>query len=345
MSELTGRGSHAHRAEKPILIGMLLLPAFNSMAAQTFIDPFRAANYLRGTTIYQWQFLSLAGEDVVASNGLVTSQNGHFAKIDLSLDFLVINSSWTPERFQDDTLQSRLRYLAYQGTTLIGIDTGAFVMAFAGLLDGYQATVHYEHFNSFRELFPSTILEERLFVIDRDRLSCCGGMAAIDLALEIIRRQQGLDLANAAAHYIFKERLRAGNELQQSHSFEPIGYAVPDLLREAIVLMERNLEHPLRLTEIANTVGVSQRQLERLFRKHTALTPVRYYINIRLDRARALLTQTELPIVEIASACGFNNTEHFSRAYKRRFDIVPSLDRTEGRIPFQFRSLPGYAGI
>ena len=329
---------------QPITIGMLLLPAFNGMAAHAFIDPFRAANYLRGNELYQWQFLSLDGADVTASNGIVTGNTQCFATTEAAFDFLVVNSSWTPEKFRDRSLQRRLRRFAKRGTLLVGIDTGAFVLAFAGLLEGYRATVHYEHMASFRELFTHTALDPVLFVTDRNRLTCCGGLAAADLALEIIRRQHGIDLSNATARYIFQDRLRPGEDQQQSRSHEPVGYAVPERLREAISLMERNLEEPLRLSEIAHYVGVSQRQLERLFGKHTGVTPVRYYINIRLDRARALITQTELSVAETADACGFNNAEPFTRAYKQHFGIVPSQDRTTGRIPFQFRSFPGYKG-
>ncbi len=326
-------------------IGMLLLPAFNSMAAHAFIDPFRAANYLRGGNLYQWQFLSLDGGDVTASNGLVISHTQSLSRIESPFNFLVVNSSWTPEKFQNRPLQQCLRYYAKQGAILVGIDTGAFVLAFAGLLEGYRATVHYEHMASFRELFTHTSLDSVLFVMDRNRLTCCGGLAAADLALEIIRTQHGIDLSNATAHYIFQERLRPGEEKQQTRHYEPVGYSVPELLRETIILMERNLEEPLRLSEIAHYAGVSQRQLERLFRKYTGITPVRYYINIRLDRARALITQTELSIAEIANACGFSNAEQLSRTYKKHFNIAPSQDRITGRIPFQFRSFPGYSRI
>jgi len=335
----------SRRIKSPINIGMLLLPAFNGLAAQAFIDPFRAANYLRGATLYQWHFLSLAGQSVTASNGIVVGDTISFSESRTRFDFLVVNSSWTPERYQERKLQTWLRTLARQGITLVGIDTGAFVLAFAGLMNGYRAVVHYEHIDAFGELFSNTRVEPVLFVVDRDRLTCCGGLAAADLALEIIRSQHGIDLANAAARYIFQERLRSGEDSQLSRNYEPIGYTVPELLRDAIRLMERNLEKPLPLSEIAHAVGLSQRQLERLFKKFTGLAPLRYYINIRLYKARALLTQTELSMAEIASACGFNHTEHFTRSYKSYFKIVPSLDRIEGRIPFQFRSFPGYSGV
>ena len=186
---------------------------------------------------------------------------------------------------------------------------------------------------------------EEMFIVDGDRLTCCGGLAASDLALEIIRLQQGIELANASGRYIFHERLRDGDEGQLPGHQEPVGYAVPEKLREAIILMERNLEAPLQIGVIAKQVGVSQRQLDRMFNKHTGVSPVRYYLDVRLDRARGLITQTELPILTVAIACGFGSNAQFSRTYKNRFQISPSQDRVDGRVPFQFRSFPSHAGV
>lgn len=332
-------------SEASCTLGMLLLPGFNSMAAHAFTDPFRAANYLRGTAIYSWPFLSLEGGEVTASNGLCVAQTTAFTTVDSELDFLVVNASWAPERFRGRALQGWLRRQARKGVVICALDTAAFVLAYAGLLDGYRAAVHYEHIAAFRELFPKTSMDESLFVLDRDRLTCCGGMVAADMALEIIRLQQGLDLANAAGRYIFHERLRSGDEGQFPTTREPVGYAAPARLREAIVMMERNLEQPLKITEIVDRLGLSQRQLERLFRIHTGVSPIRYYVDVRLDRARGLVTQTELPIVAVAAACGFGNAVQFTRTYKKRFGLVPSKDRIEGRVPFQFRSFPSHAGV
>lgn len=325
-----------------IRIGMLLLPAFNSLASQAFIDPFRAANYLRGDNLYEWVFLSPDGGHVRASNGLLVAETSKYTDCKEPLDFLVVNASWTPEKFEQRSLKQWVRQLARQNTALVGIDTGAFILAFCGVLNGYEATVHYEHQDSFSELFPLVKLKQSLFTIDQRRLSCCGGVAAVDLALEIISRQQGIDLSNAIAQYIFQDRLRHGEENQHSRYHEPVGYGIPEQLREAIVLMERNLEETLNIDEIAVYSRLSQRQLERMFRKHTGVTPVRYYINLRLNRARSLLTQTEMSVMEIAGASGFRNVEQFSRAYKALFKLAPSYDRYKGRVPFQYRSFPGY---
>lgn len=325
--------------DKPITIGMLLLPAFNSMAANAFIDPFRAANYLQDNRLYDWKFLSMDGGNITASNGMCIADTTAFSQSKDVFDFVVINCSWRPENFGVAPLRKWLLQQSKQGAALVGIDTGAFVLAHAGLMHGYRTVVHEVHIDSFKELFPKIQVDPVLFVMDRNRLSCSGGLAAVDLALEILRTQQGMDLANRSANYIFQERQRSGEELQHIRSQEPVGYSIPEALREAIILMERNLEEPLALSEIAYYSGLSQRQLERLFRRHTELTPVRYYINARLDRAHRLVTQTELSIAEIAGACGFNHAEQFSRAYKKYFSKTPSQDRNDGRVPFQFRSM------
>lgn len=326
-------------------IGMLLLDGFNAMAMQAFIDPFRCANYLKGANLYQWHFLGFNQTNVAASNGLSVDALTDITKCEISYDLLVINASWGVEQFTQPTLINILRAFAHKGGTLCGIDTGAFILAYAGLLKGKRAAVHYEHIASFRELFPNVEMSEDMFVMHEDRLTCCGGLAAVDMALEMIRLQQGIELANAASRYIFHERLRTGDERQLPETREPVGYSAPAKLREAIIVMERHLEQPLSIGQISDRIAISQRQLDRIFKQHTNTSPVRYYLDIRLDRARSLITQTELPILDVAIACGFTSNAHFSRAYKERFEITPSQDRIDGRVPFQFRSYPSYAGV
>jgi transcriptional regulator GlxA family with amidase domain len=334
----------SRRVRQSYRIGMLLLPGFNAMASQAFIDPFRAANYLCAEKVYDWQFLSQQGGTVAASNGLQVAETLAISGLTHDFDLLMINSSWTPERFQDREMQSWLRTASRRGAVLGGIDTGAFVLAYAGLLNRHRAVLHYEHLAAFNELFPGIETGENLYCIDQRRVSCCGGAAAIDLALEIIQMQNGIELANAAARYIFHERLRDGGEAQIPRRLQPVGYQVPDKLREAILLMERNIEEPLTQSELADYLALSVRQLQRIFKQHIGLTPVRYYLNLRLDRARGLVTQTEMQIRDIAALCGFTRAEQFSRSYVQRFEITPKRDRIEGRIPFQFRSLGDRAG-
>lgn len=321
---------------------MLLLPSFNAMATVALLDPFRAANYLAGKQRYSWRMLSLDGQSVVASNDLQFAGTFPFERSGDDFDMVFVSASWTPEEHRDPRLLKWLRRRARGGAIMGGIDTGAFVLGFAGLLAGRKATVHYEHIASFRELFPDVDMTEDLFVLDGSRVTCCGGTASSDLALEMILVREGIDAANAAARYIFHERLRAGTEGQFPKHREPVGYAAPEKLRDAIVCMERNLENPLPLAAVAREVGLSQRHLERLFRSHTGESGVQYYLGSRLDRARGLVTQTEMPLLTIAVACGFSSQEYFARVYRRRFGLQPSVDRREGRVPFQFRSFPAH---
>ena len=326
-------------------IGILMLEGCNALAMHAFVDPFRCANYLRSSNLYEWSFLSLDGETVAASNGASFAQLTPIWQSQSPLDLLVVNASWNVEKFNQPPLLNWLRQQASNGVALCGLDTGAFLLGFAGLLKDKRSSVHYEHIAAFRETFPQAEMGEDLYVIDANRLASCGGVASADLALEVIRLHHGIELANAAGRYIFHERLRAGHEGQLPAQKEPTGYTAPQNLRAAIVLMESNLEHLLSIGEIAKSVGLSQRQLERLFNRHTGVSPLRYYLDARLDRARGLVTQTDMAIFDVAVACGFTSGARFSRAYKSRFGLAPSRDRVEGRVPFQFRSFPSHAGL
>ena len=326
-------------------IGILMLEGCNSLAMHAFVDPFRCANYLRNAKLYEWSFLSLSEAPVVASNGASFGGLDLIWETKVSFDLLVVNASWNVERFNQPALLNWLRQQASNGVALCGLDTGAFLLGFAGLLKDKRSSVHYEHIAAFRETFSEVEMGEDLYVIDANRLASCGGVASVDLALEVIRLHHGLELANAAGRYMFHERLRAGHEGQLPAQQEPTGYTAPQKLRAAIVLMESNLEQLLAIGEIAKSVGLSQRQMERLFNRHTGVSPVRYYLDVRLDRARGLVTQTDMSIFDVAVACGFTSGARFARAYRSRFGLPPSHDRIEGRVPFQFRSFPSYAGL
>lgn len=326
-------------------IAVLLLPSFNVMATTAFIDPFRAANYVAGDAVFDWRFVSPVGGTVRASNGMTMADVGALTDAGTGFDVVMVSASWTPEAYGDAAVLGWLRQCARFGATMGGLDTGAFVLAYAGLLNEAPATAHYEHIAAFRELFPEINVVEDLYTVHGNRLTCCGGMAGGDLALAMIRDLHGLDLANAAARYIFHDRLRSPSEGQFPAHFEPVGYRVPATLRRAIVAMESNLENPMAIDAVAGTAGVSQRQLERLFKAHTGVTPVQYYLEMRLDRARGMVTQTDMPMMAIGMACGFSSQEHFAKAYRNRFALAPSVDRKQGRVPFQFRSFPSFARV
>ena len=276
---------------------------------------------------------------LAASNG-ISVETSSLTQMQAPADLVLVSASWTPERYSTDTLRAFLRRMARQGRTVGALDTGAFILADAGLLSGRTATVHYEHIDAFIELHPDVKVTEDLFVVDGDRLTCCGGEASADLAFQILRERLGETVANSAARYVFHQTLRSSGMSQLPTLTEPLGRSVPDPVRTAIQVMEAHLEDPLTIPQISDQTGISQRQLNRLFARHLGKTTALYYRDIRLDRARGLVTQTEMPLTEVAIASGFRSQVTFSRAYGERFGLPPSQDRTEGRVPFEFRAWP-----
>ncbi len=332
-------------SDPPLHLVVLVTPHFNLAATCAFLDPFRAANYLDGQTRFQWKIASEAGGPCVASNGMRidTASLAQVSGADMQAgrkDMIIISSSWTPENHCTIPLRTALWRWARQGATLGGLDTGAFILAEAGLLKGRRATVHYEHIDAFAETYPDVSVSEELFVYDGPRITCCGGTAAADFALHIIRGIHGDALANGAARYLFHPQVRPMGSPQNAAPAEPFGNVAPAALRRAIAIMEKNLEDPLPMARISRETGVSHRQLNRLFAEIVKKTPTRYYRDIRLDRARGLVTQTEMAMSEIALASGFASQVHFSRAYRARFGLPPRRDRVEGRVPFEFRAWP-----
>lgn len=322
------------------LIHILVTPDFNLSATSQFVDPFRAANYLEGTPLYRWHFVSDAGGPVRASNGTAIETEPLAAVKATTPDILMVAASWDPTTHLSRAVRITLQQAAARHVTLGGLDTGAFLLAQAGLLKGYRATVHYEHIDAFQELFPDVEVSETLWVVDGPRITCCGGNASTDFALHLVQSLHGAALANAAARYLFAPDVRDHHAPQNPQHAEPLGATVPDTVRAAIKVMETHLEDPLTIAEVCGAVQVSHRQLNRLFAQYVCKTPALYYRDIRLDRARGLITQTNLSMAEVALASGFASQVHFSRAYKDRFGLPPSRDRTLGRIPFEYRAWP-----
>ncbi|MEO1456358.1 MAG: GlxA family transcriptional regulator [Pseudomonadota bacterium] len=320
-------------------VAIVVTPDFNLAATTAFIDPLRAANYLEGRSLFRWSLHAEQPGAVEASNGIAIEAKALAAAPERP-DLALVSASWSPECHATPALLAALRRWARFGAVLGGIDTGGFVLAAAGLLSGRRATVHYEHLDAFAELHRDIEATERLFEIDGDRMTAAGGAAAADLALQILRAHHGDALANAAARYVFHESLRPAEARQNPDLAEPIGAAAPAALRRVVRAMEANLEEPVAIPAICAEVGLSQRQMERLFNRHIGKPPQLYYRDIRLDRARGLVTQTEMPLSEVATACGFASQVHFSRVYRERFGMPPSADRVEGRVPFEYRAWP-----
>jgi len=219
-----------------------------------------------------------------------------------------------------------LRRLAERRIPLGALCTGGYALAKAGLLDKYRATIHWENLSALREEFPRIQLSDQLFSIDRDRFTCSGGVAPLDLMLHLVESKLGARVSQLISEQFIVERVRSDRDRQYVPLRAQIGVSHESLIRVA-QLMEENIEKPLSLDEIASATGLSRRQIERLFKRHLNCVPKRYYLQLRLRRARELLLQTSMPIIDITTACGFQSPPHFSRCYRAQFGCPPSAER------------------
>ncbi|MFT5504901.1 MAG: transcriptional regulator GlxA family with amidase domain [Gammaproteobacteria bacterium] len=311
---------------RPLQISFMLLSNYSMIAFTSAIEPLRMANRAAGKTLYKWQVCSVDGEIVAASNGIKITPDcivDELARTDIFLVCGGVNvaDNWTRQ------LQFTLRRVAKLNQITLGaLCTGSYILAKAGLLDGYKCTIHWENIPAMREEFPNALFHDGLFQIDRDRMTCAGGQAAMDLMLKVISDAHGNKLASHISEQFMCERIRSPEDRQRIPLHIHLGANQPKLT-EAVTLMESNLEEPISLDELSGYVGISRRQLERLFQKHLNCVPTRYYLNLRLNRARLLLLQTSKSIVDIALACGFISAPHFSKCYRDLFGIPPRDER------------------
>jgi transcriptional regulator GlxA family with amidase domain len=306
-------------------VGFLLLPDFSLMSYASAAEPLRAANRLGGRSLYAWEHISLDGEAATASNG-ASIRAQHRVGEPIELDALFVCAGGNPAMFSDTPTYRWLRTLARKGVAIGGVSGGAYVLARAGLLDGYRVTIHWEHLPAFVEEFPDLNVERNLFVIDRDRLTCAGGIAALDLMHALIERDHGHALASAVSEWYLHTEVRLGSGPQRMSLRQRFGVSNPKLLK-ALSEIERRLEKPPSRAEIAAAVGTSVRQLDRLFARDLKTSIGAHAAKVRLARARDLLRQTSKPVVEVAVMCGFASASHFSRAYRAAYGHPPSAER------------------
>lgn len=306
-------------------LGFLLLDNFTLISMAAAIEPLRMANQLAGRELYQWVTLSLNGEPVRASDGVLVTPD-HATSEKLALDTVIVCGGVGVDRSVRPEHLSWLKRQAKSSCRLGGVCTGSWALAKAGLLDGYEASIHWEYMVIMKETFPRVASTDRLFCIDRDRPTASGGTAPLDMMLNLIGRDHSRALSTAISEMFIYDLVRNEKDLQRVPLKHLFGSTQPKLL-EIVALMEANLEEPICLDELAGYVFMSRRQLERLFQKHLLCSPSRYYIKLRLVRARRLLKQSAMSIVEVASACGFVSTSHFSKCYREFFGIPPRSER------------------
>lgn len=306
-------------------LGLLLIDGFALMSYASVIEPFRAANTLAGREIYRWIHISIDGRQVNASNGASILAD-HAVGDSIACDTLFVFAAGDPAQFSDSRTFAWLRRLARSNVRLAGVSGGPFILARAGLLAGYRATIHWDHQSAYLEAFPTLVVEPGLYVIDRRRLTCAGGTAGLDLAIELIEREQGHKLAAQVGEWFIRTEPRPGGKSQRISLRERVGIS-NDRVLSVLAKMEDTLEEPAGMQELSKLAGVSLRQLERLFSKHLQETVTKRYLRIRLEKAAELLRKTSLSVTAIGVACGFQSSSHFSRAFKARYGKAPGSER------------------
>jgi AraC family transcriptional regulator, glycine betaine-responsive activator len=312
-----------------IRIGFLLVPQFSMMAFSAAIEPLRSANRMSERHLFEWQLVSVDGKEVMASNGICIA--AHRSLDELSkIDMLVVCAGLEPAQFgRNHRIHHQLRRLARHGSVVGAISTGSFILAEAGLLADRRCTVHWEYADSFRAQYPALAVSQDLYVVDRGVFTCSGGTAALDMMLHFVSEASAPGIAVAVAEQFIHPQIRRQEDHQRLETRARYGIDSPKLV-EIIRLMEAAIENPVDVNQIADRVGITARQVERLFREQIGASPKAFYLKLRLARARTLLHQTVKPILGIALECGFGSTSHLCHAYKRVFGIAPTRERRHG---------------
>lgn len=307
---------------RPTTVNLLLFPGFSMMALASTTEPLRAANLLAGEAMYRWHIVSPDGSDAVSSSGFRIA--AEYSEILMPpADLLLVIASLDFERFLQPARLLRLATAVSVCKAAGAVSNGSIVLARAGLLDGYRCTVHWERLRELQERHPSTMTTREVYCIDRDRWTCSGGTAAMDMMLALIRNQHGQTLAHNVANNFLHGRIRRPDEMQPMEV--RWRYGVQDRrLAKAIGFMEQSIEKPLALSQIAGLAGLSMRQLQRLFSLEMNTSPERFYVVLRLRVAKDLLEHTDDAVASVALQCGFGNASHFARAFQSTFGYRPS---------------------
>lgn len=313
------------RSAWPRSFAFMLVRDFSMMPFTAAIEPLRAANRMAGRALYRWSMLSKDGAPVRASNGATLHVDGMLRPIGLP-DAVVVCAGVNAYDHFDADLAAQLRSAARQGVMIGSVCSGSIVLADAGLLDGRRCTGHWEDLEALAENFPALEVTKSIFEIDGSRFTCSGGTAPLDLMIHFITKDFGRELAARVADQMLHHSARQAAGPQRLDLAERTGTRHPRLL-DVIAAMEGNLETPLPLTGLAAAAGLSLRQLERLFAAQLQVKPGQYYRDLRLQRARQLVLQTGLSMMQIAVSTGFSSAPHFARAYRQVFGQPPSRDR------------------
>nr|WP_258570771.1 GlxA family transcriptional regulator [Flavimaribacter sediminis] len=311
-----------------------VIPDFSMIAFATAIEPLRIANRMLGYDSYRWRVASIDAGPVRASNGVEVAANTSLEDERRSLtgenrpSMVFVCSGINADSFSQKSVQAWLREVHNRNIAVGGLCTGAYILAAAGLLSGKRCAIHWEDLPGFAEKYPRADVYADLFEVDDNIYTCAGGTAALDMMLNLIGEDHDDNLVNRVCEQALTDRVRSPHDRQRLPLRARLGVQNSKVL-SIIELMEANLSEPLSLLEIADFAGLSRRQIERLFRQEMGRSPARYYLEIRLDRARHLLVQSSMPVVEVAVACGFVSASHFSKCYRELYGRSPQQERAD----------------
>ncbi|MCA3436571.1 MAG: GlxA family transcriptional regulator [Rhodobacter sp.] len=314
---------------RPRRFVFLLLDRFTMLSFAGAIEPLRIANRIAGKPVYEWRLIGEGGISATCSNGASFQLDMGLEELDRD-DTLLVCGGIDVQRATTKPVIAWLRREARRGMAIGGLCTGSWTLARAGLLDGRKATIHWENQDGFLEEFEDVKLTKSVFVVDGNRLSTAGGTSSIDLMLKLIAADHGDEIANTVADQLIYSSIRTDQDTQRLSIPTRIGVRHPKL-SQVIQMMEANIEDPISPADLAEEVGMSTRQLERLFRRYLNRSPKRYYMELRLQKARNLLMQTDMSVINVALACGFASPSHFSKCYRAHYSTTPYRERgTQG---------------
>lgn len=303
----------------------LLLNQFTLIAFANALEPLRIANRSAGKDLYKWQLAGEGGQTAKSSCGAVIQLDMGLEEVNRE-DTVIVCGGVNAKAATTQPVLNWLRREARKGISIGGVDTGSYTLAKAGLLDNKRCTIHWENRDSFIEDFPDLNLTTSIYTCDGNRYTSAGGTASLDMMLRILANDHGQELANWTADQMLYSAARTDRDEQRLSVPTRIGVRHPKL-SQVIHMMEANIEEPISPGTLAKNVGMSTRQLERLFRRYLDRSPKRYYMELRLQKARNLLMQTDMSVINVALACGFSSPSHFSKCYRTQYYTTPYRER------------------
>ena len=312
-------------SDNPRNFVFLLMDNFTMLCMTAAVEALRIANRMAEKNLYSWQLISDGGNPVRCSAGIEFVVASDLIEIPRD-DTIMLCGGINIADSSSKRILNWIRRESRRGTLIGGLCTASYTMAKAGLLDERKATIHWENQDSFAEEFDMVELTKSVFVVDKNRISTAGGTASIDMMLKLIAEDHGEKLANAVADQLIYSSIRTDQDTQRLSIPTRIGVRHPKL-SQVIQRMELNIEEPISPSILAKNVHMSTRQLERLFRRYLNRSPKRYYMELRLQKARNLLLQTDMSIINVALACGFTSPSHFSKCYRTQYETTPYRER------------------